>query len=89
MQRIDTAELQNEVQNHSKLVGLRQVVKHLEKLGGHLGCVVVASDAEQRIKSLVEDLTQKYGVPLLEYESKAQMGQIVGIKVDCAVLGLI
>ena len=88
MEIIEVAELQNEVLSASKIVGLRQVVKHLEKLGHHLGCVVVASDAEQRIKSRVLELCSKHNVECKEFPSKKMMGLIAGIKVDCAVLGL-
>ena len=88
MEIIDIAKLQNEMQNRVVLVGLRQVVKHLEKLGRHLGCVVVAGDAEQRIKSRVLEICEKRNVPVKEFFSKKVMGEIAGIKVDCAVLGL-
>lgn len=88
MEIIDIAELQNEVQNKAVLVGLRQVVKHLEKLGRHLGCVVVAGDAEQRIISRVLELCENHNVPVKQFFSKKTMGEIAGIKVDCAVLGL-
>ena len=89
LKQIDVLTLQNKLLNSACLVGLRQVVRHLEKSGRHLGCVVVADDAEQRIKSLVIELCNKHNVELLSFPSKEQLGALAGIKVNCAVLGLL
>ncbi|MFA6667654.1 MAG: ribosomal L7Ae/L30e/S12e/Gadd45 family protein [Bacilli bacterium] len=89
MEKLDTPTLCNWLQIYGKLIGLRQVIKALDRKTTIIRCVVVASDAEQQIINKIKTHVEKAGCEIFQVTSKKELGVLVGIKVNCAVLGLI
>lgn len=65
------------------VAGLNQSKKHIR--GGTARIAYVASDAEGRIVSAVRELCRDCGVELDLQRTKAELGKLCGIEVDCAV----
>ena len=69
-----------------KVVGLRQVLRHAAK--HELSAVFIASDADGRIRSEVKRVCLEGNIPMLDAEDMLTLGDICGIKVGAAAVGI-
>lgn len=72
-----------EISRQNLVIGYRQVVRGLA--GGHLGCVVIASDIDIQIKEKLTELCKDKKIPLSVGATKAETGKSLGLDVACAV----
>lgn len=65
------------------VAGLNQTKKHIK--GGTAKAVFIASDAESKILSAMTELCRENEVETDTAHTKAELGRMCGIEVDCAV----
>jgi ribosomal protein L7Ae-like RNA K-turn-binding protein len=71
------------ISRQNLVVGYRQVVRGLS--GGHLGCVVIASDTDLGIQKDIIALCQDKKVPYRIGITKQETGKLLGLDVGCAI----
>lgn len=71
------------ISRQNLVVGYRQVVRGLS--GGHLRCVVIASDTDIGIRQDVIALCQDKKVPYTIGVTKQETGKLLGLDVACAI----
>lgn len=86
MEPNDLTKLRTTIPTADKLIGLRQVKREIAS--GKITVVVLATDADSVLKDEVENLCRQHSVALTVFPSKSELGEICGIDVDCAVVGL-
>lgn len=74
------------LQSSSKVVGSKQVLKGISD--GTVRCVIVAADADFRLKRKIADCAAEYNVRLITVPSKKRLGEQAGIEVATATVGL-
>lgn len=73
--------------NHSsKVVGSKQVLKGISD--GTVWCAIVASDADADLRKKIASAAAKHGVKIEKMPSKRHLGELAGIEVATAVVGL-
>lgn len=70
----------------SKVVGTKQVLRGLSE--GTVGCVIVAEDTERALRDRVVGAAEAAGVPVLFAPSMAWLGNVAGIEVGAAAVGI-
>ncbi|MGI5885637.1 MAG: ribosomal L7Ae/L30e/S12e/Gadd45 family protein [Candidatus Spyradocola sp.] len=73
--------------NSRRVVGFRQLVKHLKK--GDVSRVFLAKDAQEEMREEIARLAQPQGVPVTEVPTMAELGEMCGIAVGSAAAGLL
>ncbi len=69
-----------------RVVGCRQVVREL--LRGNIRCVYVARDVDAKTARLVRELIATYHPEVHWVKTKVGLGEMVGIDVAAAIVGL-
>lgn len=69
------------------VVGKRQVERGLSE--GNIRCVVLASDADEALKTQLSARAKALGVPVSTVNSKIELGKLVGIEVAAATVGIL
>ena len=69
-----------------RFVGAKQVLRALRE--GQLQCVYVAIDADPFVTRRVIDACEKAKVPVVETDSMRELGQVCGIEVGAAAVGV-
>lgn len=75
------------LKHSSKVVGSKQVLKGISD--GTVRCVIVASDADADLRKKIAQAASKHGVRVEKTPSKRHLGDLAGIEVAAAVVGLI
>ncbi|MCM1306545.1 MAG: ribosomal L7Ae/L30e/S12e/Gadd45 family protein [Bacteroides sp.] len=76
-----------EMLNHSsKVVGSKQVLKGISD--GTIRCVIVATDADADLRKKITACAKAHSVEMQRVSSKRQLGELAGIEVAAAVVGL-
>jgi ribosomal protein L7Ae-like RNA K-turn-binding protein len=70
-----------------KVVGLNQVLKGIAK--DNVRCVVIACDSESFVGECVKDAIGAKCVDILSGPSRKELGEIVGVEVPTAVVGIV
>lgn len=70
----------------NKVAGMRQVVRGIK--AGQIRCVLVASDADEHIKTELQRLCTPKNIQLRLVLTKKELGEKLGLDVDCAVVGI-
>ncbi|HEY8390008.1 MAG TPA: ribosomal L7Ae/L30e/S12e/Gadd45 family protein [Clostridia bacterium] len=83
---LSNAEVIKLINNSSILVGTRQVLKACAK--DALRCVILASDADESLCSKITELCSAHDTEVFMFPSKRELGQIAGIEVASAVVGI-
>ncbi len=73
--------------NSSKLIGTKAVLKGVANKD--IRCVILASDIEAVVTNKVKSSCEKYGIQIIEYPSRHELGKLCGIEVACACVGII
>ena len=76
-----------EARNASRAVGLKQCVKAIKS--GRAKKVIIAGDAEERIKSNIIELCKKFGIEAEYAGSMKALGAEAGIDVGTSVICII
>lgn len=71
----------------SKVVGTKQVLRGISE--GTVGCVIVAEDAERALKERVVGAAEAAGIPVLGAPNMAWLGNVAGIEVSAAAVGIV
>ncbi len=71
----------------SKVVGSKQVLKGISN--GTVRCVIVALDADAEVKKTLIAKAKTAGIEILYVPSKKRLGEIVGVDVAAASVGII
>lgn len=71
----------------NKVAGIRQVVRGIKS--DRIRCVLVATDADEHIKTQLTALCNPKGLPLKFVLNKKELGKRLGLDVDCAVVGIL
>lgn len=71
----------------SKVVGSKQVLKGISD--GTVRCVIVATDADADLRKRIVAAANAKGVKVEKLPSKRQLGEIAGVEVAAAVVGLL
>ena len=75
------------VNTFPKLVGTRQVLRAI--IEAQLRLVIVAKDADSKLKKQIEGSCKDKNIPIVYTLSKRELGTIVGIEVACACIGIL
>jgi len=75
------------INNSSKLIGTRQVLKAV--INGKITQVIIAADADDRLKEQVAAACKQGNIPILSTLSKCELGKLCKIQVPCAVIGIV
>ncbi len=71
----------------SKVVGSKQVLKGISN--GTIRCVIVALDADAEVKKVLVDKAKAAGIEILYVQSKKRLGEVVGVDVATASVGIV
>jgi|GEM_PF-137906 len=71
----------------SKVIGLKQVVKHAQKK--ELEIIYLASDVDSFINEKVLTVAEENRIPVREAESMVKLGETCGIEVGAACVGIL
>ncbi len=74
------------LKHSSKVVGSKQVLKGISD--GTVRCVIVASDADADLRRKIVASASVHGVKVERLPSKRHLGEMSGIEVAAAVVGL-
>lgn len=72
--------------SENRVVGLRQVRKAINN--NRLRCVMIAMDTDEIIKTQLVSVCEQKQIPHKFFDSKDEMGKLLGIDVACSVLGI-
>jgi len=72
---------------NGRVAGIRQVIRGIRK--GQIRCVLTASDADEDIKRELSQLCLASGVELRFVLNKKELGNTLGLQVDCAAVGIL
>ena len=70
-----------------KVAGIRQVVRGIKS--DRIRCVLVATDADEHIKTQLMAICTPKGLSLKFVLNKKELGKRLGLDVDCAVVGIL
>jgi|GEM_PF-409638 len=70
-----------------KVAGMRQVVRGIK--ANRIRCVLVAQDADEHIKTEITALCAANSIAVEQVQSKKELGENMGLDVDCAVVGIL
>ena len=87
MQKAQEKDLINLVNNSSKLIGTRQVLKAI--INGAVTKVIVANNIYEVLFEKIKDECAKHHIPMVRAFTKFDLGTLCHIDVDCAVVGLV
>ena len=77
-----------EMLNHSsKVVGSKQVLKGMSD--GTVRCVIVATDADVDLRKKIVASAKASNVSIVRVPSKRHLGELAGIEVAAAVVGIL
>lgn len=76
-----------EITHLSKVVGLRQVVKHLNQ--DKINTIILATDADPNFEKTVLDLASVKAVSVVRAGTKEQLAALCGIDKIATVVGLL
>ena len=71
----------------SKVAGIRQVVRGIKS--DRIRCVLVATDADEHIKTELTSLCSSNAIELRYVLNKKELGKRLDLDVDCAVVGIL
>lgn len=75
------------LKTNSKVVGMKQTMKALEK--GLAKAVYIAEDADERVVRQVIDFAKDQGLPVISVETMIQLGKECNIQVKTATAAII
>lgn len=84
---MNNEKLEQMLTNSSKVVGSKQVLKGISD--STVRCVIVASDADAQIKKRIVAQAKAKGVEIVYVASKKRLGEIVGVEVSAAAVGIV
>ncbi len=84
---MDREKLENMLTNSSKVVGSKQVLKGIST--DTVRCVIVSLDADAAIRKRIVAVAQSKRVQILYVPSKKRLGELAGIEVATATVGLL
>lgn len=79
--------LEQMLKSSSKVVGSKQVLKGLSD--GTVRCVIVALDADSDLRKKIVARASDKNVEVVKTSSKRKLGELAGVEVDAAAVGLI
>ena len=83
---MDKDKLETMITSSSKVVGSKQVLKGISD--GTVRCVIVASDADAELKRNIVAQAQLRRADITFVPSKKRLGELAGVEVAAAVVGL-
>lgn len=83
---MEREKLIEKLNNSSKVVGSKQVLKGISE--GTVRCVIVASDADAELRRKIVSCADAHKVKVERVPSKRYLGELAGIEVAAAVVGL-
>ncbi len=75
------------INNSSKLIGTRQVLKAI--INGTIAKVIIATNIDEVLFSKLKSECSNYNIPMVREFSKHELGKMCNIDVDCAVIGIL
>ena len=84
---MEREKLINMLNSSSKVVGSKQVLKGISD--GTIRCVIVATDADADLRKRIVSSAKLAKVEIIRVPSKRHLGELAGIDVAAAVVGLI
>ena len=84
---MDKEKLELMLTNSSKVVGSKQVLKGISD--STVRCVIVASDADAQIKKRIVAQAKANGIEIVYFASKKRLGELSGVEVCAAVVGIV
>lgn len=84
---MDREKLEKMLSNSSKVVGSKQVLKGISN--GTVGCAIVSLDADAHIRKKIVAQAKSRRVEIVYVSSKKRLGEMAGIEVDAATVGLL
>ena len=84
---MDKEKLEPMLTNSSKVVGSKQVLKGISD--STVRCVIVASDADAQIKKRIVAQAKANGIEIVYFASKKRLGELSGVEVCAAVVGIV
>ena len=83
---MDKEKLEALITSSSKVVGSKQVLKGMSD--GTVRCVIIASDADAEFKHKIVAQAEQCHVDVTFVPSKKRLGEVAGVEVAAAVVGL-
>ena len=83
---MEREKLIDKLNNSSKVVGSKQVLKGISD--GTVRCVIVATDADADLRKKIVSSAKLANVEIIRVPSKRHLGELAGIEVAAAVVGL-
>lgn len=84
---MDREKLENMLTSSSKVVGSKQVLKGIST--DTVRCVIVSLDADVAIRKKIVACAQSKQIQIFYVQSKKRLGELAGIEVATAAVGLI
>ena len=84
---MDREKLEQMLTGSSKVVGSKQVLKGISN--STVRCVIVALDADVEIKTKIAQSANVRNIDVMYVSSKKRLGEMAGIDVAAAVVGII
>ena len=85
--KMNQQDITNLINNSSKLIGTRQVLKAI--MGNTLQLVVIAKDTDSGLKEQILHECSTKNIPVVECFTKQELGSLAGIDVMCACIGIL
>lgn len=80
-------EIAKQISSSEIVVGKRQVVRGLSE--ACIRCVIVALDADETLKTDISCRAHACSVPVFLEGTKSELGNVAGIEVGAAVIGIL
>lgn len=86
MLEVHQKDLINIINNSSKLIGTRQVLKAI--INGTVDKVIIATNVDEVLSNKVKGECSNHNIPMIREFTMSELGKLCGIDVGCAVVGL-
>ncbi len=87
MQKAQEKDLINLINNSSKLIGTRQVLKAI--INGTITKVIVANNIDTELFNKIKGECTNHNIPMVRAFTKYDLGKLCHLSVDCAVVGIV